>query len=201
MENKAERIRNEHKISEFHKQGYNTIRQPWKLETREIVRREHLEVRKDRSNTIDETCSKVPLVRASFKAKKPTNNNQICNLGLQSCLEINNENYDDLIGYIDPLGLFWVNNREVFDQLQERHVIEQLKISNNSIFEFNPVLQWKNDIQKAFTMITDILLFEVNKNKYNYRHQQNFVMKMLKWNYDFESDFEDYYSKVFKVSH
>ena len=85
--------------------------------------------------------------------------------------------------------------------MQERHVIEQLKISNNSIFEFNPVLQWKNDLQKAFTMITDILLFEVNKNKYNYRHQQNFVMKMLKWNYDFESDFEDYYGKVFKVSH
>lgn len=200
MSEKSDRIRGEHDLVDYHNDKYNQIKHQVVIEHKELAKEELFDQMRARANTTDVSKSKVPLVRASFIAKKPMNNSSLYSLGLQSVLESNQENYDNMIGYIDPLGVFWINNKEGFDSIDKGMVIEQLRISQNSIFELNPIQRWKNEMRIAFNILTDILLFEINKNKWGYRHQQNFVMKILRWNSDFENEFDTYFDNTVDVS-
>lgn len=200
MSEKADKIRDEHNLVDFHKDVYNRMTHHLKIEGERLPKHNNLLDPRDRAQTMDDCQGKVPLVRASFVAKKPMNKNPWHSYALRSVLEFSHENYDDLIGYIDALGIFCINNKEGFDKMQERIVTEQLRLSNNSIFEFNPVQQWKNDMRVTFNMITDILINEINKNKYCYKHQQNLIVKILKWNFEFENDYESYFDSLLTVS-
>lgn len=183
MEHKATRVRDEHKLLEFRRSKYNTPKYHPKIEPdsdsdSDSVSDENpfsITALKERRSTNNEL--KIPLVRASFKTKKPSNQGPLSSAFLRCGIELNQDNYNHLIGYIDALGVFCLNNKEGFDPQEERHVTEQLRLSNNSIFEFNPVKQWKIDLHRAYNLVTEIMDDEITKG-----------------------DFEEYYSHVIKVS-
>ena len=113
MDKKASRLRQEQALLEFRKKRYNKPQYQPKIENEEDSDHESISNSESSFNNVKFNTKKnsnfdlkIPLVRASFKAKKPMNKNPLYSYGLQSVLEFTHDNYDHLIGYIDPLGVF-----------------------------------------------------------------------------------------------
>ena len=157
-----------------------------------------LSVTQEKFRSVSHSETRIPMVRASLTDKNPMD--KVINWGLKDILEVSHINYDDLIGYIDPVGIFWMNHSHFYDDLYSRPSISQSHISQNSTFKNDSMKEWKSSMNQWFNIITNILQFEINKEKYRYKHQQNMVLKILMWNSTFELEFEEYLNQVYQVS-
>lgn len=134
--------------------------------------------------------------RASFRVQNISDN--MLNYGLKSVLEVPNFDYSDLIGYIDPLGMFCMNHSPMYLYSESRPSIDHPE--KISLLSMDEIKLWRTTLETTFTLVTDVLLEEINKDKYTYKHQQNLIVKILKWNKKFEDDFDHYFKEAYTVS-
>ena len=146
--------------------------------------------------SFDDESNFVFEIRKSVKIVKPMSklyNSE--NIELKSAGLFDNS-VEDLIGYIDPLGLFWIN--EGFDFHQDRQINEQLEEYRNSFFEYDPICQWRKDIQIAFSIIFEIFDFELNNNS-NSASNSKYIKSIFKHTSQLTKNFNEYFESLQKV--
>ena len=165
--------------------------------TQKKNKREFLSVERDSSQLLNSSSSQVPRVRASFVAKNPMD--EIENCGLKSTIEVVHHNYENLIGYIDSLGTFCMNYHPLFDEFNNRPSLTEIRSNSETLRDENPIALWKRDTRLAFNTIADIISFEINKDKYQNKNQQNLIIRMLHWNSILEGRFIYYFENMSSV--
>mmetsp|Transcript_39394 Transcript_39394/g.38938 ORF Transcript_39394/g.38938 Transcript_39394/m.38938 type:complete len:220 (-) Transcript_39394:12-671(-) len=195
MDLKAEKIRKYHTLNDAHKD----------LDSKKTTKRrkssKKLNLNYKFLGGVDE--NDAPPRNLKCTISKPRASFRIKNLphdplddGLKSTLEISRIKYRELVGFIDVMGMFCINHSPSYLYSDERPSIDFPGDIN--VYKIEKLEQIKAEMKFAYDTITDILLAEINKEKYRYRHQQNMVIKLLHWNKNFQEDFELYFREYYQ---
>lgn len=146
----------------------------------------------------NEECHPIFEVRKSVKIAKPMDKLYHREAEELASGEVPQFNPEELIGYIDPLGFFWIN--EGFDSDHDRLVYQQLEEYRNSFFEYDPIRIWKQQVQVSFLMIFEIINIEfdkINKKNVNYEKYINLVFKNR---LELNMNFSQYFARLTQVN-
>lgn len=84
------------------------------------------------------------------------NSSKIQRVTLDSSDSIQNESYIHLLGYIDTLGMFWINKKQGFDELYQSEFGNHIQTQNEQSFETEQIKQWRDNIKLAAYILTGI---------------------------------------------